>query len=382
VGLNTWWAWDGRAAPDLQVIASWVATRQPEKAVRALRAFVRRSPFRGDARILLARLLAAQNDRRGCAEQLHSVPFWWPTKAEALYREGQAWLLVDRAQDAEAAYHAYLRVDPNHPVDKPFEGLAEVELINLYALEERWEEARALIWRQYDRVRARGQDPHELLFMSLRTRLETAAPHVAAEVLRRYVASDLTDMQATRALARATQAVGQEEEATRLIQRCLAASPNDPLVWRDWLGLLKARSELDGMKAALSQAPPAVANALSKYRGLVDLQRGDFPGAVAAYRRGLEQQPFDSELHYGLSIIEYRLGRLEKAQYHRRMHESIRKARAILPDIFDQYVDAKQDGVPRQDPKVDALIERIAELCRRLGWTTDAEAWSRLRDPR
>jgi tetratricopeptide (TPR) repeat protein len=381
IGLNAWWAQDRRAAPGLEVIASWVASRQPEKAERALRELVRRSPFRGDARMMLGRLLAARDDRRGCAEQLHAVPFWWPTKAEALYREAQAWMAVDRAKDAEAAYLAYLRDDPNHPVDRPFETLAEVELINLYALEGRWDEARGLIWRQYERVRSRGEDPHELLFMSLRTRLETSAPQVAAETLRRYVRSDATDVQAARALARATQALGQEDEATRLIRRCLALRPNDPLVWRDWLGILHARSDLDGMRAALGQAPPETANALANLGGRVDLLRGDFPGACAAFRRGLEQQPFDSQLHYDLSIVESRLGRSEKARYHRSRHESIRKARAILPDVFDQYVDAKHAGAPQQDPKVTALIERIAELCRTLGWTTDAQAWSRLRDP-
>ena len=36
---------------------------------------------------------------RNCIE----VPSWWPTKAEALYREGQVHLMIDRAKDAEAA---------------------------------------------------------------------------------------------------------------------------------------------------------------------------------------------------------------------------------------------------------------------------------------
>jgi tetratricopeptide (TPR) repeat protein len=378
LGLNLWWTWEGRAVPDLTAIARGLATRDSEQAEHALKEFVRRLPFRGDARILLARHLAGRNDRWGCAEQLRAVPFWWPDKAEALYREAQAWMAADRAKDAEAAYLGYLREDPNHPVDKPFESVAEVELINLYALEERWDEARALIWRQYERVRAGGQDPHELLFMSLRTRLETSAPQVAAQVLRRYVASDPTDMQAARALARAAQALGRDDEATRLIQRCLAQGPGDPLVWREWVGILEARSDHQGMRAALGQVPPGAADALWKARGRVAFLGGDLPGAAAAYRRSLEQDPFDSKLNYDLSIVEYRLGRLEEAEAHRRRHESIRRARAILPDVFDQYVTANQAGAPRPDPKRAALIERIAELCRTLGWTTDAQAWSRL----
>ena len=54
--------------------------------------------------MMLARTLAAAGDYLGCARELHEVPYWWPQKAEALLREGQSYLLIDRAQDAERAW--------------------------------------------------------------------------------------------------------------------------------------------------------------------------------------------------------------------------------------------------------------------------------------
>ena len=74
----------------------------------ALREHLRRAPHDGELMIMLARALAARGDLLGCARQLHEVPYWWPQKAEAIFREGQSYLQIDRAKDAE---HAWLRVD-------------------------------------------------------------------------------------------------------------------------------------------------------------------------------------------------------------------------------------------------------------------------------
>ena len=70
---------------------------------KELREHLRRAPHDGAARMMLARVLAASGDLAGCTRELHQVPAWWPQKAEALYREGQAYLLMNRARDAEAA---------------------------------------------------------------------------------------------------------------------------------------------------------------------------------------------------------------------------------------------------------------------------------------
>ena len=65
--------------------------------------------------MLLARTLAAQGDMWGCALQLREIPFWWPTKAEVLFHEGQAYLMADRAKDAETCWLAVVKDNPLHP---------------------------------------------------------------------------------------------------------------------------------------------------------------------------------------------------------------------------------------------------------------------------
>ena len=116
VGFNLWWYWrDTRPLPGLDTISGWIGKGQDDQAEPALREHLRRAPNDGEARMMMARLLGARNDLLGCARQLHEVPFWWPTKADALYREGQAYFMIDRAKDAEAAWLAVTNHDPLHP---------------------------------------------------------------------------------------------------------------------------------------------------------------------------------------------------------------------------------------------------------------------------
>ena len=154
---------------------SW-RDRRPERAVR-------RSPNDGDARIMLGRALLAEKDYRGAAEQFRLVPYWSPKKPEALFVEGSAWFQLNRARDGEAAYLEYVNVDPNHPTPRLKRVEADKRLLELYALEDRWDEAHALIWRAY---RDAGPSSRvELLEMSIRTKLERSLPSAALRELRR-----------------------------------------------------------------------------------------------------------------------------------------------------------------------------------------------------
>src|SRR4051794_29032389 len=96
VAWNAWWLGrDFWSIPEIRSIEQLVARGKQEEAVSALRAYLRRSPRDGHARMLLARSLAARGDLLGCASELHRVPGWWPSKREALYLEGESYLSVN-----------------------------------------------------------------------------------------------------------------------------------------------------------------------------------------------------------------------------------------------------------------------------------------------
>ena len=152
--------------------------------------------------MILARALAASHDLLGCALELHKVPFWSPDKPDALLREGQAHISIDRAQDAEWAFLEVIKNDPLHPISPELYHDAAQELLRIYAVEDRWDDAYPIIWKSYDH--AESIDHPVLLSMRLRPELERISYKESSGVLRRYAAAQPDDWEALQALARAS----------------------------------------------------------------------------------------------------------------------------------------------------------------------------------
>jgi tetratricopeptide (TPR) repeat protein len=316
--------------------------------------------------MLLARALAGLERMLDCAEQLHRVPFWSPRKPEARFLEGQAYLKADRAVPAEAALLACIRDDPLHPTPPDHHKAATELLIELYATEERWDEAQEVIWTTYDRVGP--LDRPAAIIMGLRTVVERIEPKTTAERLRRYVAADPSDLRARRALARAEQALGREAEASRQIAICLEAAPEDPGVWRDRLKILRSQDSPAALAAALAELPRSAEGDadVQEYLGQAREAAGDWPGAAEAYRKAVEKKPHDEDFHYRLALAESRLGRREPAREHLERSKALRQARGELLDAVLAYRDAVSTEPPG-GPKLAAAVRKLTELCLALG---------------
>ena len=206
IGLNVWWVWDARPLESTEAISRWIDQKRLQEAEQELRRCLRQSPHHGEARTLLARVLTVRGDFLSSARQLHQVPRWWPTKGEMLLLEGQAFLAADRARDAEAAWKDCLADDPLHLVPAATLAAAARELIGLYRLEGRDDEALAVLWTLYDR--AEPANHPSLLARLLRLRVDHEAPADAAATFRRFIETTPDDWEARRALACAEQARG------------------------------------------------------------------------------------------------------------------------------------------------------------------------------
>jgi len=377
VAFNIWWYWrETRPVPGLAAIAGWLGSRRYAEAEPALREHLRRSPEAGDARTMLARLLAARGDSRGCARELHRVPDWWPTKAEATYREGQTYLIVDRARDAEAAWMAIITADPLHPAPPAIFQDASVELLKLYATEDRWEDAPRVIWDAYDR--AGPEDRSLLLIMRMRSELERVAPSEAMVRLKRYVAADPEDGEALRALARAELALGRSDDAAQHFQACLARHPNDSRAWRDYLAMLLERGQMEEFATMLARVPAAAETEpqIWFFRGVAREKQGDLEGAVRLFREALARNPFTMEYHYRCALVEDRLGRRDDAASHRKRSQQLRAARTELHQFFGDYLDIVNHRPTLSPRDLPATIKRLASICEMLGWVRAAEGWT------
>jgi tetratricopeptide (TPR) repeat protein len=376
--FNAWWHWrDARVLPDNQTLSEWISRGHYADAEPALKERVRRSPHDGEARIMLARVLANRSDVLGCARQLHEVPYWSPQKGEALLREGQSYMQIDRAKDAERAWLEAIKDDPLHPIASDVHHDVCQELLKLYAFEDRWDDAYPVMWATYDH--AAPADRPALLAMRMRPELERMSPTASATVLKHYLAAAADDWEALRALARAELALGDHAEAARYFEAGLKGKPDDVRIWRDFASMRLEEGDLDAFLALLKKAPPAAENEPETwmFRGVAAEKAGDRPVAADHFRKAIELNPYLPKYYYRLAMVEERLGLRDEALVHRKRTKEINDARAQLPLAYNEFFTAWGPDKPGR-PNKNAVCKRLASICETLGWGRAAQAWSQL----
>ncbi len=381
IGFNIWWYWqDTQPVVDIKTIEAMLTREEYAQADAALRKRLRRSPQEGEARLLLARALAGRSDMRGCISQLREIPFWWPAKAEALFHEGLAYLIMHRAKDAETCWLAVVKDDPLHPSSPDIAHNASLQLLSLYSTENRWDDVAEIIWEMYER--ASPADHLSLLGMRVRGELEQVAPEATIGQLEQYVAADPSDWEALRAKAGAEVALGRKEEADHDFQACLAGCPDDPRIWRDYLSMLYDMGNQDAWMALLAKVPPSAESEpeIWRFRGLLNETQGDWITAAEDYRRALNYNPFSMPSHYRLAMVEERLGHHEVATEHREKVDRLRQARGELRKAFTDVIAAKEarESHKPSNPDLPSSIRRLASICETLGWARLAESWNKL----
>jgi tetratricopeptide (TPR) repeat protein len=374
---NAWWYWrDARKLPEMNILSEWVRRERYDQVEPVLREKLRRSPHDGEARMMLARVVAGRGDLAGCARELAAVPFWWPSKPEALFREGQSYLKINRAKDAETAWLRALNDDPLHRLPPELFHDISQELLKLYAIEDRWEDAYPIIWMAYDRAPERDQPVY--LAMRMRPELERVAPRETVAILERYVAAAADDWEATRALGRALQALGNVEEATRLFERCLAGERENLRAWHNLLALFLAQGDRTALVALLAKAPAGAELESDTwfFRGIARENDVEPREAAACFNKAIALNPFVPKYYYRLATVEQRLGLYTDATSHRARSKALNEARARLGSTFTDYYAA----IERPDGAGDvlALCRQLASICETLGWARAAKAWTRL----
>jgi tetratricopeptide (TPR) repeat protein len=377
VGFNLWWYWrDTQPLPDLAAISQMMSQDQYVPAERALREHLRRSPNDGEAHMMLARVHAARGRLLNCARQLHEVPFWWPQKAEALYREGQSYLMIDRAKDAEQAWLVVINDDPLHPASPDIFHDACQELLKLYAIQDRWEDAYPVIWTAYDRA----PEPEKMnwLIMRMRSELERIGPKESVAQLNRFVAAAPDDWDSLRALAHAEMVLGERVIAERHFRECLKGRPDDFRAWRDYLAMLLEQGELERFLGVLSSPPPSADTEAEAwfFRGVASEKTGDWKAAAAHFAKATTLNPYLAKAYYRLAASEERLGLRGQAIIHRKKSKEINEARGQFPAAYSAYFASLENPGPGGSAAA-AAARRVAVICETLGWLRAASAWNR-----
>ena len=394
VALNGWWLWDARPMPRLRDVEGWIAVDHdggsmprawwdvPHDAVGARAALwraVRKSPHDAAARMLLGRALAAANDLQGCVEQLRLVPDWSARKPEAQYLEGIVSLERHRLRDAERAFLAY--VEPVLNDARPRPNLAEVKkrILDIYGFEDRWDEARALLWSDFAETEPSPRERLAIVETVMRTHMERSRPSATVEVLTPAVAADPEDWEARRALAVAADAAGDAPRADELIAKCLKQRPGSPRAWGDRLEMLERREEFAALAIQMAKVPPdAEADGrIAMIRGRLFRQEKKYEASIVALRRALKLLPDDLAGHHLLAQSLQSLGRDAEAAEERARHAFLLKASDDLPGAINHFKDVTEAARPESSAVAESM-RRLADACRRLGWEKEAEAWAEL----
>ena len=330
----------------------------------------------GEARTTLGHVLAARGDYLACARELDRLPAWWPKKNEALFREAQAFLIADRARDAEATLLALMDADPLHPPDPGLYHDAGQELMKIYATENRWDDFYDAIWKAYDH--STPQDQQLVLGMRMKCELERVAPAESIKLVRRYVAADPEDFEAPRSLANTELALGLKAEAVRDMEECLRPARGPP-AWRDYLTMLQSLGEMDAFNAALARVPAAaeVEPEIWLFRGQASERQGDWAKAAEYLGKALELNPNLLNAHYRLAMIEDRLGHREQPPtiasdgWSPRGTDPVTSGRRRIPGGHGRRPPARYDRQPgpafgRQEAGLDLRDPRLDPSRRRL----------------
>jgi predicted Zn-dependent protease len=339
-----------------------------------LRAWQEREPDHGEARMRLARLLAQRGATCESAEELRKLPFWWPGKRDAQFLEGQAYRACNRAREAEAAWRACVRDDPLHPASPGLVKSATQELVALYMLEARLEDARDVLWQAY--AQASPAEQPAVLGTRVRVELERIEPREAAETLARYLAADPSDLAARRALAQANQYLGKSAEADKLIAECIQQAPLDRAAWRAWLQILQDRNDPAALAAAVARLPASlqgVDTAIDRARAAALESSDEQEKAAAVLDDLLERDPYDDEAHFRRARLAQRLGETQRAEHHRARHKALSDARDALPMALADY--GRLSLAPAGRASAADAMRQLATLCETLGWSQLADAW-------
>lgn len=380
IGFNAWWYWRStRPVPNLATISAMIRSGRSNESEPALREHLRRVPGDAEARMLLARVLAARKDLLGCARELDLVPEWSPSKPEARLRAGQAYLELNRAKDAETEWQAVIKADPLHPVSPMVFHDAATALLNLYATEDRWEEAHVVMWRSYDE--SAPSEHLALMVLRMKSEIERIAPGPSMLQIQKYVSADPSDLESLRALAHAERMLLRRTDAMNHIKACLKVRPDDPRAWRDYLSMLQEEGNLDELREAVARVPRGAETEpeVWKFRGIVCEKDGDWAGAARAYREAIDRNPYVNEYHYRLGTAEDRLGHRQKAKEHKDRAAVLREARAQISLAYSHFFEVRDKPEPDLRELRKAL-RRLGSLCETLGWSRAAQAWARIAD--
>ncbi|WP_148594737.1 CRTAC1 family protein [Aquisphaera giovannonii] len=353
-GTSAYNAW--RAREDVDRAKKALAVRSYDKARALLADAQRRRPGDEDAIILLGALEQSLGNREAAEAAWSRLDASSPRAPDVAMLRARAALAGDRFAAAEPLLLAALRGSGKLAIE------ARETLVNLYKIQGRFVEARALVsagWGSYP-------DPVGLLKELENLGSNNPMPVVTANAaLERAARAAPDDDRVWLGRANLATRTGRFDEARALLDACLARRGDDPAVWRARFDRALAIRDADEVERALRHLPDeAVApfEVLTLQAWFASLA-GDRAEERRAYEGMLLREPGNLLAMARLADLCLAAGEADEAA-------ALRSRRAELNRDLYEY----QELLRKDDP---GSIRRAARLAGRLGRTFEAHSlWS------
>ncbi|GIW87489.1 MAG: hypothetical protein KatS3mg108_1813 [Isosphaeraceae bacterium] len=373
-GVVVWIAWARSEQLSHDSIERALAQRQYDVAARQAERLTRDNPRDARAWFLLGRARAGSGDAEAAIAALEQIPDWSLRKPDAQFFSAQLLKSLHRGREAEAAFRAYLaREARGEPA--PLAASARLELMSLYAMEERFEAFRSMFWEVYPSLDR--DDRLATLTMRMRSEFEQSAPAISLDILGKFVAADPDDPHAHAGLAAALDHAGRLDEAEAELRKAHQLAPDDVEIRARWLESLYRLGRTDELEqqlrpdAATGTGHPTIARLI----GITAQARGDWSEAARWFEQAVRLRPDLPELHHRLSQVLARLGQSDQAAFHAAERSRLTEAREALRKAWNQFADAFESNPNSVAPE---LLWALSDACQAAAWPREAQAWADL----
>ncbi len=369
VGLWIWQPWvpDSAAA-----VEQAIKKKQFGLAVAGAERLTQNDPRDTRAWFLLARARTGTNDMPGVIAALRKIPDFSLLKPEAFYFEGKAHFALHRGRDAEQAFR---NCALKSPVGAVIRVNAEIELLAIFAMEERWDEFKSMFWQMYPQLS--GPETVTGLTMRMRSEFEQTKPELSIEFLSPFVAADPADANALGGLAAAYDQLGNLGEALRLYQQASELDPNNLDLKERHLSVLLRQGEMDTLKAQMVSLPLIAQDrsAILKIKAIVAQNDGELEQAASFQERYLQTRPDDSEAVHRYGQVLLRLGRKEEAARWAEARNQLNAGRDALREAWNDFADRYEKDPTDISPEI---LKRLGRACKQARLDREGDAWLKI----
>jgi tetratricopeptide (TPR) repeat protein len=348
-----------------------------DSAIPELKRHLRRDRANSRAHLILAGALTGTNDHAAALEHLQVIPDRSIWAVEARFREGLLQLRpFGRAGMAESLWKKALEIDEAaDPTSiSPMGRAATVELLTLYIHQHRQREAADLVWRWHGRATAENRGRAAIALLALEFGPGPLPADRIAD-LENWIAADPSDVKSRRALGRAYVEMGNKAESgLAILKELVDSEPNDLDHWATYLSALAEHGDVDTMREAVKNLPPAADNDVDcwRLRGMMHEMSQQWHEATECFLKALEFDASRREVYAHISYVLRRAGDLERAMKFEQSGSDLNAAEDQLHIAYEQLTASQSRPVAESAYQLGELYEKRGRLREARVWYEDA----------